>query len=308
MRKLYLWVFAVMAPVLIYILVFFMNDPYNYFGISKENGDNSPLIAKMIDFRNNDYEAVIIGDSRIAHYDVGELSEQTGLNYVNMAYGGCMTEEMVNLLQWCIDNDESNSLKEITIITSFYNMNTLLQQNRVNSTEKNIKSPLTYAFSLENAGAMLKLLKSTPNVSSQSQEITPEIKQEHFKISAEQMKYYLAGYTYDRDVIDCLGKMCDLCHDKDISVKIVLPPWWKEYYSLLDEYQLMTIIDEYKEELSYHAEVYDFEYPECELSDRYDDFSDYTHFHGDTFDSFVRTVFIGSGEIEFKVWDGGKII
>lgn len=307
MKKLYLSVLIILVPVIVYCVFFFANDPYGYFKSNGSSQSTSNLTGKMLDYRNGEYDAVIIGDSRIASYDVSELSASSGYKFSNMAYRGCMTEEMVGLLQWCIDNQNAQ-LKEVVIVTSFYNMNTLLQQDRVASTKKVIESPFSYAFNTENAMAMLDNLKSGKKTdqTEQSKEVTAEQKKEHFNISKDAMEYYLKGYTYDKNVIEGLCNICDICAQNGIKVKIILPPWWEGYYELLEQWQLTDILDDYKKTLSEHAEVYDFEYKDCALSANYDDYSDYSHFKGTTFQTFIKSI-TESDKQNCRFWSEGSV-
>lgn len=288
MKKLYLTILIILIPAIVYLSVFFVFDPYGYWGNNVNERNKNTLTAKMLDFRNGNYDAIIIGDSRIANYNPSELSAITGHNYINLAYGGCITEEMDYLLQWCL---EIRDVKEIVIITSFYNMNSLLQQNRVYSTNKVIESPLSYAFNIDNAKAMLDNIKhNKPTNSSNNAQISESEKAEHFKISKESMEYYLNNYVYAHNVINSFNETLKTCANNSIDTKIVLPPWWKDFYELLKEKNLLEIIDNYKSTLSEYATIYDFEYQGCLLNNNYDDFSDYSHFSGKTYQNFIKTI------------------
>ena len=259
----------------------------------------------MLDYKNNKYDAIIVGDSRIVRYDLSDLSESTGYNYINMAYGGCITNEMASLVEWCFEK-QSTELKEIVIVTSFYNMNVLLQQDRVASTEKVIKSPFSYAFNMETAEMMINSLKKEDSpVTETKKELTEEEKAENFKSHENSMSYYLDEYVCDYGVIERLNEICKKCTEAGIEVKIILPPWWQGYYELLQQRGLLEILDEYKAILSENATVYDFEYAECPLSDRYDEFIDYTHFSGET-SKLVFKAFTEEDIPDCRIWKNGS--
>ena len=308
MRKLYLWVLAILAPVAVYCAVFFANDPYNYFGFAGKKADTSDLIGKMLDFCNHEYDIIVIGDSRLAYYDMSEWSERSGLRYANMAYGGAIPQEMVHLLRWCLEN-RTCPIQEIVLDTGFYHMNELLQRDRVASVERIIQNPAMYAFSIENAQAMFTSLlhSQEENDTENGKEITPEQKWSNFETYREKLCDDLEAYRYADDVLDDLAELCDLCAEQGIKVTIVLPPWWEGYYDLLEQYQLMPILDEYKEKLSQHARLMDYEYKDCAYNSHYEDFSDYCHFHNALFDEFLEDIY-NRQPTNGRVWENGKCL
>lgn len=304
MKKLYLRVALLLIPVLLYCAIFFANDPYGYFKHSNVPESTSTLTGKMLDYRNGQYNAIIIGDSRIVGYDVSELSTATGYQYVNMSYGGCMTEEMVQLLTWCIEN-QTVPIQKIIVVTSFYNMNQMIQQDRVTSTKKIIENPLTYAFSFENLTAMLKKITTSSDktdTGNTKAEKTAEEKAANFETHKQSMLKYLNSFSYDQEVIQELAELCTDCQRSGIDVRIVLPPWWEGYYSLLAEHQLLSILDEYKSQLSQHVIVYDFENEDCPINQNYDDFTDYSHFRGESLIRFLKVI-EGESSPDCKIWD-----
>ena len=306
MKKLYLWIFAISFPVICYMLFFFANDPHRYF--SGDASDNT-LMGKMIDFKNHSYDAILLGDSRIDNMDVKELNQGSTFSYKNMAYGGCMSREMISLFWWCIEHQNTN-IKSVIIVTGFYNMNTLLQQDRVSSTEKIINNPISYAFCLENLKACLHNLKIKQknirkvNAASISDDVQ---KASNFKMSRDEMTTYLKNYTYDQSVLNDFVEIGNYCAAHDILLKIVLPPWWEDFYGELIRYDLLDILDEYKQTISLSVPIWDLEYKECPLNSNYDDFSDYSHFHGQTQEYFYNVI-INNDSTYTRLWKEGRIL
>jgi hypothetical protein len=89
--------------------------------------------------------------------------------------------------------------------------------------------------------------------------------------------------------------VCDYCKEHDIQIKVVLPSWWKEYYSYLDRYALKEAAEEYKQYLAPHVDLYDLEYDGCALNDAYEDYRDYTHTYvaSETFAAWMRVILAG---------------
>lgn len=286
MKKLYASILLVLLPSCIYLVFFYANDPHGYFGSAKNQG--SQLIDNMLDWKREDYDACIIGDSRMMSFDsdyIRKIDEETGFHFKNLAYPGAMGEEMNYLINWCLDT-KHDKVKSIIIVTGWYNFNELLQQNRVLSTEKIIENPFSYAFSISNMKDMIACFNTAPDSDrDDSLTVTPEEKRKHFAIELEAMSNYLRSYKTDESVINDFISVCNRCKDNNIEIKLVIPPLVAEFYDELDEFGISDI-DGYKASLCKYIDIYDMEFEECPLTQRYDDFSDYSHFHGETYKDF----------------------
>lgn len=308
-KKLYLSIIAILMPVLLYMCVFFINDPHGYY--RKKAVMNDSLIEKMIEWKRGNYNAIIIGDSRTVWFKdkyLDELNTFSGYQYMNMAYNGAMGTEMNYLANWCINQKQGESIKSIIIVTGWYNFNELLQQNRVEATEKVLENPLTYAFCINN---VLDWVNKADNISVETvKEYIPTTtdnvaKEEHLRIEKEVMARYLKKYETSRSVLDGLISLCNYCKKNGIEIKIVVPPWIKRFYVELHDFGDYDV-DEYKQELSNYVDIYDMEYESCVLSEQFDDFSDYSHFHGDTYDQFANVLIYGKQEY-MRQWIAGEV-
>ncbi len=309
MKKLYTSIMVVLLPSVLYLVFFFLNDPHGYFGNTKS--DSNELIDNMLDFKNENYDAIILGDSKLNAFDearVLELNRETGYKYKKMAYRGAMTTEMNTLFWWCMDT-KPDSIKSVIVETSWYNMNVLLQQDRVASTIEQIKNPLNYAFSINNMSDMFTavFMNKDTNGSGKEKKITKEQKTINFDTHIKGMELYLENYQTDYDALNGLISICQYCNDNNIEIKIVTSPWWDDYFFRLKNYGLYTEFDDYKISLSKYADIYDMEYDECLLCKRYEDFSDYAHFHGETYDDFCKMIIYDDREFA-RLWQKGKII
>lgn len=308
-KKLYFSIFFVLLPSILYIIFFYLNDPHGYFGRNDHIDNASKLIDNMLDWRNGEYDAVLIGDSRMTSFNedyISALNNYTGYSYKNMSYGGAMGTEMNYLSRWCI---QQKPIKSIIIVTGWYNFNELLQQNRVRSTEKIIETPLTYAFSIDNMRDMFSniLLSSSSEEYDEvvETEIDPEEKEEHLKLVMGGMYKYLSAYTTDESVINELISICEYCNDNDIEIRIVVPPWIDRFYKELSAFGQYDM-DEYKQKLSGYVDIYDMEFEGCVLNENEDDFSDYSHFHNGTYDRFSEVLIYGEKDYS-RLWIDGAI-
>jgi hypothetical protein len=117
---------------------------------------------------------------------------------------------------------------------------------------------------------------------------------------------YLTDYKTDTEVIDDLISICEECKKQGIEVKIVIPPWLDRFYDELSSYGSYDM-DEYKSILSEYVDIYDFEYKDCPLNSRFDDFSDLSHFHNYTYEEYADEVIYGKIKYS-RLWKNGYIV
>ena len=306
MKKLYITVILILLPAILYFGFFFANDPHDYFQRSDEVTDFDSLIGHMLNFERNDYNGIILGESRSARIDVDKLNAETGFSYKNMSFAGCSIEEYVKLFWWCVDEQKAD-IQSVIIVTSFYATNEELQHDRVSTTDKIIQNPVTYAFSIDNLKDCINNIGVDYTGIPEEYVPTAEEKPQAFADHRDSLEYMVSHYTYSEENLEALAEMCDYCKENGIEVKIVLPAWWEGYYELLDEYNLLGQIDDFKKYLSYHADVYDMEYPECVLNDNYDDFKDYTHAMGDTREALFDMIIYNDLSYA-RLWQNGAIV
>lgn len=305
MKKLYGSVLLVLLPAILYAVFFFANDPHDYFGLKATPADFDSLTGHMIDLRRGDYNALLLGDSRTARVPEAYLNETTGLRFKNMSFAGCTIQEYAKLFWWAVDNHKE--LERVVIVTSFYGTNEILQHDRVTATNQIIQNPVTYAFNVDSLKDLVTKLKD-PGYGYPTVDInyTPEEKAANFEAYGNNLSKILSGYSFAAEDVAELTRVCDYCNAHDIDIYFVLPAWWKEYFTKLDESGLLEQEDSFKRELSLHAEVLDLEYPGCPLSENYDDFRDYTHARGYTLE-VLCSVIAHQTISELRIWKNGNL-
>ncbi len=283
-KRIFGWIIAIALPLAAYLALFYVFDPHGYY---KGDPNDKSLTGLMLDYKNNDYDAIVIGDSRVDGIDMDGISAKSGYRFKNMAYGGSMSTEMASLFEWGKETDQD--IKAVVVATGFYNMNTALQQDRVEAAKKLIDNPFNYAFSIDNAKDMFKGIIEKYSI--KASEIDDDQKKANFETHLNSMSYYLDNYKLDEEALKGIIEIGKYCEDSGIRFVLVLPPWWKEFYSELETREITEQFELYKEELKKcDFKILDFESPDCELSNNYDDFSDYAHFHGETQELFWNSV------------------
>ena len=103
-----------LIPVIIYMALFIVFEPYEYFSKrvdGRENITTSPLQA-MRAAMAGEVKDLLLGDSRTAHFDTRYLNSVTGKNYFNLAFGGASMEEAIELFYWA---DRYNDLESVSL-------------------------------------------------------------------------------------------------------------------------------------------------------------------------------------------------
>lgn len=316
-RKLYLSIAVILFPAIIYLVIFFANDPHGYFQVSSNStsAESHPLIENMLEWKNGHYNAILIGDSRMGAFDayIDDLNAYTGKNYKNMSYPGAMATEMNYLIRWCIENSQE-PVDSIIIVSGWYNFNELLQQNRVESTKKIIENPFTYAFSVDNLRDLITSMKKDEKKDDTEGETAEDIslsenltsKEESFLTTFNGMwSRYLSGFELSKTEIDELINISYYCKDHNISLVFVAPPWVDWFYTELES-RAAYDMDDYKRILSQYFDIIDFEFIECQLCHNTQDFSDVSHFHGQTYEAFARELITGE-PIYSRIWNNGNV-
>ncbi|WP_418454985.1 hypothetical protein, partial [Allofournierella sp.] len=83
-----------LLPVAAYFCVFAAFEPNNYFGLRPETYSEAP-IARLKAYGQAPGPRVIIGDSRLAHFDMQQVEAVSGRAWQNLAFGGASLREGV---------------------------------------------------------------------------------------------------------------------------------------------------------------------------------------------------------------------
>lgn len=80
------------APFLVYFALFFAFEPYDYFGVKGGASSEDSVITRVRAYLSAPEDAIILGDSRMAHFDMNAVAEASGRGWSNLAFGGRFAE------------------------------------------------------------------------------------------------------------------------------------------------------------------------------------------------------------------------
>ena len=238
-----------LIPVLLYLGLFAAFEPNNYFGLRSASASTAP-VARVRAFRDEPGDRVIIGDSRLAHFDLALAEEASGRTWQNLAFGGASLKESIDLAEYVLEHNPDT--KEILFGLSFYTINASYATDRMSALEKTLDNPLAYVFNLEYNVNMLTSLTNWVSWLGQKQAGTTDLtwaeaQQEHetgdwvrpedytgedgtvYPLHTKLAVYpkiitpKCEGWTAGED-LDDLPALAQLCRERGVRLTIVLPP------------------------------------------------------------------------------------
>ncbi len=146
MRRIASKIALLMVPVLLYFCLFAAFEPNNYFGLRQSSASTAP-VARVRAFRDQPGQNIIIGDSRLAHFDLELARQASGSEWQNLAFGGASLKESLDLADYVLDH--APDVQQILLGLSFYTINASYSTDRMAALEKTLDNPLAYLFNLE---------------------------------------------------------------------------------------------------------------------------------------------------------------
>lgn len=164
MKKILGRVALLLIPVLLWFAFFVAFEPNNYFGL-KAGASSTQPVARVRAWQQNPGVNLIVGDSRLAHFDMALADEASGCTWQNLAFGGASLKETLDLANYILDSGKP--VEQILFETSFYTLNNSYNTDRFSDLERTLRNPLAYCFNLEyNVNALTVFsdtLKGTPD-------------------------------------------------------------------------------------------------------------------------------------------------
>ena len=157
MKKIIAVLALLCAPILVYFGVFLYFEPYDYFGLKGGAVQEDSYITRVRSYLNSPQDAILLGDSRMAHFDMAEVERLTGRPWANLAFGGASMAESIDLFY--LAAEENPGLDTCYFEVSFYTLRTGDERNRMEHIRTLVENPLAYLFNFDcNADMLNELL------------------------------------------------------------------------------------------------------------------------------------------------------
>lgn len=223
-----------LTPVYLWLAFFVAFEPNNYFGL-KADTDSSQPVARVRAYQQEPGTRLIIGDSRLAHFDMDLVAEVSGQEWQNLAFGGASLRESLDLADFVLDS--GNEVEEILFELSFYTVNANYDTDRFSALEETLNNPLAYCLNLEYNVNALTMFLNTVNNTPDSIESGDWGPADYFDEEGNAIPLHWKLYQYP-SLIDSkcsswsvneeellrLGDLARRCSEEGVKLTIVLPP------------------------------------------------------------------------------------
>lgn len=141
MKKLLVRLFCLALPFLCYFGAFLYFEPYDYFGLKGGAVSEDSYITRIRSFLNQPQDSIILGDSRMAHFDMDLVQQASGVPWSNLAFGGASMNESLDLFYLAA---EKTTLKRCVFEVSFYTLREGDARNRMQAITTVVENPFAY--------------------------------------------------------------------------------------------------------------------------------------------------------------------
>lgn len=223
-----------LTPVYLWLAFFVAFEPNNYFGL-KSDTDSSQPVARVRAYQQEPGSRLIIGDSRLAHFDMDLVAEVSGQEWQNLAFGGASLRESLDLADFVLDS--GNEVEEILFELSFYTVNANYDTDRFSALEETLNNPLAYCLNLEyNVNALtmfLNTVNNTPDTIESGDWGPADYFDEEGNAIPVHWKLYqypslidskCSSWSVNEEELLRLGNLARRCSDEGVKLIIVLPP------------------------------------------------------------------------------------
>ncbi len=262
-------------PVVLYFAVFIYFEPYNYFGLFEDEYAGDSAIARVRNFNLSPSDVIILGDSRLAHFDMDLVEEIVGEKVGQLAFGGASFNESLDLLEYAISENED--LHTVYFGASFYTLNESYYKDRMSQIETVSKNPLAYMFNfsynVEMLNEILYFFKGVENVA--FDHIGQWEEEDYYYEDGTKRQYrknleeyavdiiypIVENYVLDTDDIQRYISLLEICKEEGITVYTVLPPMDDSLkYLVIEELGIDEDILFFISEVSPYTQVLNYEY------------------------------------------------
>lgn len=156
MKKLLPRLALLAAPFLVYLLVFLLFEPYDYFGLKGGAVSEDSVITRVRAYLAAPENAVILGDSRMAHFAPDAVAEASGRRWSNLAFGGASLNESIDLFYLAAEHNPQ--LDACFFGVSVYTLRAGDARNRTQAIETVVRNPAAYLLNFDYNADMLNEL------------------------------------------------------------------------------------------------------------------------------------------------------
>jgi hypothetical protein len=220
---------------------------------------------------------ILLGDSRMAHFDMDLVEKLVGEEVGQLAFGGASFNESMDLLEYAMERNEN--IHTVFFEVSFYTLNESSYKDRMSSIKTIAENPLAYMlnfnYNIEMLSNVRWVLQGVENVASPhhkkwteedyyNEDGTKRLYRKNLEEYAVDTIYPVCeNYALDTADIERYIELAKLCKEKGIKLYTVMPPVDQSLIDIVVEPMgIGKDIDTFINAVSPYTEVLNFEYNE----------------------------------------------
>ena len=244
-------------------------------------------LAKMIQFKQHPQPNILLGDSRMGSLSTAEIQRVSGIDYINMSYGGASMNEIVDTF-WTAN--KAVPLRNVYMGIGFNLYNDYLYTNRTEAAMAIIDFPPLYFTNrtvVKGAWftARMQYLGTDPGLTqptvTREQQWAGELTA-HSRWSAR----YIKPVRYHAR----LEEISTYCREKNINLRFIIFPGHSDLQAIPHRYHRDAEYAQFKQDLAHFGPVFDYDLPN-ETTANAANYSDPVHFHQEVANRIIAQVF-----------------
>ncbi|MCB9170612.1 MAG: hypothetical protein H6597_01900 [Flavobacteriales bacterium] len=270
LRRFLLRCLLLVAPFLVVLGAVWLVDPYGLFHpdgiVPKElklknlyhSGRTMPfsnLMWKLCAFRREPSPNVLLGDSRLSHFDLGHLEEVSGERYFNFGVPGGNYRTIRDVFQWA---DTLEGLRTVMVQVSFRGLNSGLDWDLVNEPRTLADAPLLYLTNRRVLEATALNLYSWAFPQFVHYDVLPP---DQWQRVLEMERTNASEFTPDTAVYGILQHIADRCRTQGARLLLVEYPTHSDVRTIYAEAGLSEERRRYVDHLRHIADFIDLDQP-----------------------------------------------
>lgn len=221
-------------PVAVWLGLFIAFEPNNYFGLKASAGSSQP-VARVRAYQQDPGRNLILGDSRLAHFDMDLVARVSGETWQNLSFGGASLKETLDLAGYVLDS--GHPVDTLLVGLSFYTLNEGYDTDRFAQLEETLNNPLAYCLNLEyNVNALTVLmdtLRGTPDTIESGDWVESDYRADDGALLPLHRKLYdypatitpkCRDWALNEEQFARLRTLAAACRDRGVRLIVVLPP------------------------------------------------------------------------------------
>ena len=304
--------FIFASPLLLWVVVVLLVDPFNYFGwshvfpeqVKRDNAASlNSILFNMLKEANDPCENLIIGDSRAEDLPLEHIEKITGRRYFILGANALKLNESIDLFYFA---NRIKPVKRAVFTINFNEFNEYAFADRVTSVESMIRNPLIYLFDGSVAQAGYYVVKSSLTGRPAVNSVPPMSEDEwwNYIVTVRGREHY-ERFRYPVALYGRMQEMVAFAKKQGTEISFIIVPNHADFQKRVREFGLDDEYLKFKHDMSrLDVRVVDYDYVNDITTNR-SDFRDPLHSNQEIGILMANEVFRGplvKGELLDAAW------